>query len=84
MSDQRDIDSIVADKLKLPTEAVRTSRMLWNNNTIMHEVFTHRFNQKIAEVCAQLETVKPENLAAKQAELGELRRGLKYCTQKET
>lgn len=78
-----DPDTIIAEQLRIPSDAVLNMRKAWNDETVMHAVFRLRFEEKIAEVRKQLETVSINDLTAKQSELLTLRRGLEYCTKKE-
>lgn len=80
MSDKPNIDFLVAKELTLPIEAVGNARREWNHNQIMREVFKQKFGAQIRERQQALESIQPEMLKAKQAEITALKLAISIVT----
>lgn len=83
MSDKKSLDSIIGEQLQQPPDQIKRARMAWNEDTIMHAVFAHRFKAKIEELRNTLETGPIENCDSVRAEIRAHRLALNIVTAKE-
>lgn len=83
MTVKETIDTIIARELTLPAEHVKRTRLAWNEDTVIHAVFAHRFATKIEELRNALEHLPIEQVAQTQQEIKAYRVALSLVTAKE-